>query len=203
MKQVAIGEQIMQWKTAKWTMALLLLSVSSIGSTASTYRFTLDPGSSSVDAKVAFMGVGNRKAHFPAMRGKVVLSPAQMNQIDLDVSIDATQLKSDDSVTTGRLKGKDFFYVDKYPTVRFEGTQLTMASSTSGIVRGELTARGVTRPVTLNVAFSSPPASTSGKDALRLTGTTTINRKDFGMTAYSLVVGKKVTITINSRLLPG
>lgn len=192
----------MQWKTAKWLVAASLLCVSSLGSTASTYRFTLDPGSSSVDAKVAFMGIGNRKAMFPAMRGKVVLSPAQMDAIDLDVSIDATQLQADDGVTTSRLKGKDFFYVSKYPVVRFEGKELTMSSGTSGIVSGELTARGVTRPVNLNLTFSEAPSRTNGKEAIRLTGVTTINRRDFGMTAYSLIVGKKVTITIKTRLVP-
>lgn len=192
----------MRWKTAKCVTALMLLCASTLGNTASTYRFRLDPVSSSVDAKVAFMGIGNRKAYFPALRGNVTLSPDQMNQIDLNVTIDATQLTADDGTTTSRLKGKDFFYVDKFPTVRFEGTQLSMTNSTNGIVRGDLTARGVTRPVALNVVFSAPPADARGKDAIRLTGVTTINRKDFGMTAYSLVVGKKVTITIKTRLLP-
>jgi polyisoprenoid-binding protein YceI len=192
----------MRWKTTKCVTALMLLCASTLGNTASTYRFRLDPVSSSVDAKVAFMGIGNRKAYFPALRGNVTLSPDQMNQIDLNVTIDATQLTADDGTTTSRLKGKDFFYVDKFPTVRFEGTQLSMTNSTNGIVRGDLTARGVTRPVALNVVFSAPPADARGKDAIRLTGVTTINRKDFGMTAYSLVVGKKVTITIKTRLLP-
>lgn len=192
----------MRWKTTKCVTALMLLCASTLGNTASTYRFRLDPVSSSVDAKVAFMGIGNRKAFFPALRGNVTLSPDQMNQIDLNVTIDATQLTADDGTTTSRLKGKDFFYVDKFPTVRFEGTQLSMTNSTNGIVRGDLTARGVTRPVALNVVFSAPPADARGKDAIRLTGVTTINRKDFGMTAYSLVVGKKVTITIKTRLLP-
>lgn len=193
----------MQWKTAKWMVAVGLLCASSLGSTASTYRFNLDPESSSVDAKVAFMGIGNRKAYFPAMRGKVVLSPDRMDEIDLDVSIDATQLKADDGLTTGRLKGKDFFYVAKYPVVRFEGKVLSMTSPTAGTVSGELTARGVTRPVNLKLSFSAPPAQADGKDTIRLTGVTTINRRDFGMTAYSLVVGKKVTITIKTKLVPG
>jgi polyisoprenoid-binding protein YceI len=77
-----------------------------------------------------------------------------------------------------------------------------MATQTSGIVRGNLTARGVTRPVTLNVSFSAPPSTTSLKEPIRLTGVTTINRKDFGMTAYSLIVGKKVTISIRTKLVP-
>ena len=118
----------MRWKTAKCVTALMLLCASTLGYTASTYRFRLDPVSSSVDAKVAFMGIGNRKAYFPALRGNVTLSPEQMNQIDLNVTIDATQLTADDGTTTGRLKGKDFFYVDKFPTVRFEGFRYSSAT---------------------------------------------------------------------------
>ncbi len=193
----------MQWKATGWSLAAAVLFATSAALAAPNYRYSIDPVASSVDAKVSFLGIGNRKAMFPALRGSVVLSPDRMDQINLDVSIDATQLKADDNVTTKRLKGPDFFNVGKYPTVRFQGTQLAMTSTTSGVVHGNLTARGVTRPVTLNVSFSSAPASSVGREPMRLTGVTTINRKDFGMTAYSLVVGKKVAITIRTKLLPG
>lgn len=192
----------MQWKTARRVTALALLLTATAISAAQSYKFAIDAGASSVDAKVAFLGIGNRKALFPAVRGSVTLSPERMDSIDLDVTIDASQLKADDNLTTGRLKGKDFFYVEKYPTVRFEGTQLTMSGATTGVVRGDLTARGVTRPVALNVTFSEAPANARGKLPIRLTGVTTINRRDFGMTAYSLIVGKKVSITIRTRLVP-
>jgi polyisoprenoid-binding protein YceI len=196
------GEQKMQWKAASWPLAAALFLSASAVWASSTYRYTIDVGASSVDAKVAFMGIGNRKALFPAVSGNVALSSGRADRIDLNVSIDATRLTADDDLTTRRLKGEDFFYVSKHPTVRFEGTDLAMTTATSGVVRGNLTARGVTRPVALNVSFSSPPANSNGKDSMRLTGTTTINRKDFGMTAYSLIVGKKVTISIKTRLLP-
>ncbi|WRH75294.1 MAG: YceI family protein [Sphingobium sp.] len=192
----------MQWKAARWAIAAALLFGAAIAGATSSYNFTIDAGASSVDAKVAFMGIGNRKALFPAVRGTVALTPDAMDRINLDVMIDATQLRADDSLTTNRLKGDAFFNVAKYPTVRFQGTDLSMATQTSGIVRGNLTARGVTRPVTLNVSFSAPPSTTSLKEPIRLTGVTTINRKDFGMTAYSLIVGKKVTISIRTKLVP-
>jgi polyisoprenoid-binding protein YceI len=192
----------MQWKAARWTIAATLLFGAAIAGATTSYNFTIDAGASSVDAKVAFMGIGNRKALFPAVRGTVALTPDAMDRINLDVMIDATQLRADDSLTTNRLKGDAFFNVAKYPTVRFQGTDLSMATQTSGIVRGNLTARGVTRPVTLNVSFSAPPSTTSLKEPIRLTGVTTINRKDFGMTAYSLIVGKKVTISIRTKLVP-
>jgi polyisoprenoid-binding protein YceI len=192
----------MQWKAARWAIAATLLFGAVIAGATTSYNFTIDAGASSVDAKVAFMGIGNRKALFPAVRGTVALTPDAMDRINLDVMIDATQLRADDSLTTNRLKGDAFFDVAKYPTVRFQGTDLSMATQTSGIVRGNLTARGVTRPVTLNVSFSVPPSTTSLKEPIRLTGVTTINRKDFGMTAYSLIVGKKVTISIRTKLVP-
>ncbi|MFN5644726.1 MAG: YceI family protein [Sphingomonadales bacterium] len=192
----------MQWKAARWAIAATLLFGAVIAGATTSYNFTIDAGASSVDAKVAFMGIGNRKALFPAVRGTVALTPDAMDRINLDVMIDATQLRADDSLTTNRLKGDAFFNVAKYPTVRFQGTDLSMATQTSGIVRGNLTARGVTRPVTLNVSFSAPPSTTSLKEPIRLTGVTTINRKDFGMTAYSLIVGKKVTISIRTKLVP-
>ncbi|MBP6580067.1 MAG: YceI family protein [Sphingorhabdus sp.] len=192
----------MQWKAARWAIAATLLFGAVIAGATTSYNFTIDAGASSVDAKVAFMGIGNRKALFPAVRGTVALTPDAMDRINLDVMIDATQLRADDSLTTNRLKGDAFFDVAKYPTVRFQGTDLSMATQTSGIVRGNLTARGVTRPVTLNVSFSAPPSTTSLKEPIRLTGVTTINRKDFGMTAYSLIVGKKVTISIRTKLVP-
>jgi polyisoprenoid-binding protein YceI len=150
-----------------------------------TLDYRVDSGASDVDAKVAFLGLGRRTASFPAVSGKVTLSPAAMERIDLAVRIDARQLKASDQLTTDRLKGRNFFDVANHPAISFTGKALTMTGPTTGTVKGDLTARGVTKPVTLAV-----------------TGTTTINRRDFGMTAYSLIVGKQVAITIRTRLVP-
>lgn len=180
--------------------ALALLLIVAPSPAALSYR--LDPAGSNVAAKVAFLGLGQRTASFPAVSGAIALSPAAMDRIDLNVRIDARQLTASDQLTTDRLRGKNFFDVARYPTIQFSGKALTMTGPTTGQVSGELTARGVTRPVKLAVNFSAPPARATGRDAIGLTGTTEINRRDFGMTAYSLIVGKKVTITIRTRLVP-
>jgi polyisoprenoid-binding protein YceI len=164
--------------------------------------YRVDPAASNVAAKVPFLGIGSRTASFPAVSGTVRLSPAAMERIDLDVRIDARRLTASDQLTTDRLKGKNFFDVAQHPTISFVGKALTMTGPTTGTVAGELTARGVTKPVTLAVTFTAPPARATGREAIGLTGTTTINRRDFGMTAYSLIVGKKVGITIKTRLVP-
>lgn len=182
--------------------AILMLAAPAAASTPPTLSYHLASAFSRVDAKVGFFGIGSRTAHFPTVSGSVTLSPAAMETIDLDVAIDARQLTASDSLTTKRLKGEKFFDVDHYPVVRFRGHRLAMTGATTGDVAGELVARGVTRPVTLAVRFSVPPTRATGRESIELAATTTIDRRDFGMTAYSFIVGRKVTIEIDSRLVP-
>lgn len=184
-------------------VAVLLAAVWLVGAAApAPLSYRLDPAASDVAAKVGFLGVGSRSATFPTLTGSASLSPAALDRIDLNVRIDARQLKASDKLTTDRLRGPDFFDVTQHPTVGFQGRALTMTSATEGRVDGALTVRGITKPVTLAVTFAVPPARAGRRDSIGLVARTTINRRDFGMTAYSLVVGKKVSITIRTRLVP-
>lgn len=168
-----------------------------------TLRFKVDAPQSAVSAKVAFFGIASKTAQFPKVSGSAVVVPQQPDALHLDVELDARALTAPDSVTLKRLKGEKFFWVEKYPTVRFVGDGMQFTSPTSGIVKGMLTARGVSKPVTLEVAFDRPPAKLAPGEPVTLTGSTRIDRRQFGMTAYSLIVGRKVDITIKARMVPG
>ena len=168
-----------------------------------SHHYWLDGAHSSVSARVSYMAFGSKTARFPQMRGSIRLSPAHLDAIDLDVELDASALDAGGKTDTNYLRGKDFFWVQQYPLVRFSGHRMTMTGATTAQVDGEITARGVTRPATLAVTFRDPPARATGRDPIQLTAQTRINRRDFGMTAYSMVVGKMVTITIDARLMPG
>lgn len=181
---------------------VMLLAPLSLGAAQPTYRYQIDPARSMVSAKVGFMGIASKTALFPRMTGQIALSPARLDTIDLDVELDARRLQAGDSVTLGRLKGKDFFDVDRHPTVRFTGRNMQMTGATTATVAGEVTARGVTRPAMLDVTFRDPPSKVSGRDAVEFSARTVIDRRVFGMTAYSAVVGRKVTITIQARMVP-
>jgi len=165
-------------------------------------RYELDAAGSDVTAKVAFVGMFSKTARFPKMTGAIMLAPENLEAMDLRVTLDATALTAGDAVTLGRLKGPDFFDVANHPTVTFQGHGMTMTGPKSSKVTGTITARGVTKPATLTVSFAEPPQTARKDDAIDLTATTTIDRRDYGMTAYSLVVGKKVTITIKARMVP-
>lgn len=164
-------------------------------------RYTLDASASNVSAKVPFFGLSSKTARFPRMQGAVTIVPGAPERASIDVTFDATAIEAPDSVTLSRLRGDKFFWVEKYPEVRFAGSSLKMTSATRGTVSGQLTARGVTQPQTLAVTFDTDPLTQVGKP-VSFTGTTTIDRRKYGMKSYQLLVGNKVDITLKARMVP-
>lgn len=181
---------------------LTLLAVVLIGASPAGQVYAVDSAQSGLNAKVGFFGIGSKTAGFPQISGTLRLDRANSETIDLDVVIDAKALTAPDNLTLSRLKGEKFFWVEKYPEVRFVGREMKLATETTGIVDGELTARGVSQPVTLEVSFDKPPALLAEGEAITLSGKTRINRRDFGMKSYSIIVGKMVDIELRARLVP-
>lgn len=179
-------------------LAALLLGAATPGERL----YAVDAAASSLSAKVPFLGIGSKSAGFPSVSGSIRLDSTRPQDISLDVTIDARALTAPDRLTLSRLKSENFFWVEKYPSVRFVGREMALTSPTSGTVKGELTARGVSRPVTLDVTFDRAPATALPGEAITLTGATKINRYDFGMKSYGLIVGKWVNIQLKARMVP-
>lgn len=179
----------------------LLALVTLANSAGVPQRYTLDASASNVSAKVPFFGLASKTARFPKMQGAVTIVPGAPEQAVIDVTFDATAIEAPDEVTLARLRGEKFFWVEKYPKIRFLGRSLDLESPTRGTVTGELTARGVTRPARLDVVFDGDPLALAGKP-VSFTGTTTIDRRQFGMRSYQLIVGNKVDITLKARMVP-
>ena len=181
---------------------LPLLALLTLANAASVpQRYTLDAAASNVSAKVPFFGLASKTARFPRMEGAVTIVPGAPEKAVIDVTFDATAIEAPDSITLARLRGDKFFWVEKYPTIRFLGRSLKLSSATRGTVAGDLTARGVTRPATLAVTFDADPVAQAGKP-VSFTGTTTIDRRQFGMKSYQLIVGNQVDITLRARMVP-
>lgn len=178
-------------------MALLLCAATPGGQ-----FYALDAAASNLSAKVGFLGIGSKSAGFPSVSGSVRLDRDRPQDIALDVTVDARAITAPDEVTLKRLRGERFFWVEKYPYVRFVGREMKLLTATSGTVKGELTARGVTRPVTLELTFDRPPGQALPGEAIMLTGETRIDRYAFGMKSYRVIVGKWVNIQLKARMVP-
>ena len=173
-----------------------------VANSAPPVNFVLDATASSVSAKVPFFGIASKTARFPEMAGAVTIVPGMPEAALVDVTFDARELEAPDETTLKRLRGKKFFWVDEYPTIRFVGREMVLDTPTSGTVRGELTARGVTNDEVLEVTFDTPPEAAPPGQPVTLTGTMTINRRDYGMRSYQLIVGNKVQISLTARMVP-
>ena len=163
-------------------------------------NYRLDAANSDVSARVAFFGLSSKTARFPRMEGDVTVVPGAPERTVIDVTFDAAAIEAPDETTLNRLRGERFFWVERYPTIRFVGRSLNLSSPTRGTLIGELTARGVTRTETLDVTFDSDPTQASG--AVSFTGAMQINRRDYGMRSYQLIVGNTVNITLSARMVP-
>lgn len=180
-----------------------LAAVALIGAAPPTYHYQLDGPRSLVTARVSYLALGSKTAQFPVMKGSIRITPDRLDDIDLYVELDARALTAGGKGDTASLRGHDFFDVARFPTVTFSGHRMMMTSPLTARLDGAITARAITRPATLLVTFRDPPARASGRDPVQLRATTTIDRRQFGMTAYGWAVGKNVKITIDARMVPG
>ncbi len=178
---------------------LLPMSLAAQGGGALDYQ--LDGNSSDVSAKVAFFGFASKTARFPRMEGAVTIVRGAPEQAIIDVTFDAVTIEAPDETTLKRLRGEKFFWVERYPTIRFVGRSLELSSPTRGTLTGELTARGVTRSETLDVTFASDPSARTGQP-VEFTAEMEIDRRDYGMKSYQLIVGNTVDISLRARMVP-
>ncbi|WP_296675965.1 YceI family protein [Novosphingobium sp.] len=162
----------------------------------------MDSSASAIDAKVTVLGIAKKTAQFPRMSGAMAFTPGQLGAFDLDVAVDARAMATRDKAIGDQLKGPNFLDVAHHPVVSFSGQRMTMTGATTAQVSGQLTARGTTRPAMMSITFATPPAEVTGREPVRITARTTIDRRQFGMNGYSGLVGKDVTITINARMVP-
>ncbi|MDA3857738.1 MAG: YceI family protein [Roseovarius sp.] len=118
----------------------------------------------------------------------------------IDVSLDASGAKAGFFFATQAMKGPEVLDTARFPTVRFTSTRIT-GSLLKATVVGDLTVRGVTRPVTLNAAlYRQRGTDPVDLDNLTVLLTGTISRSAFGANGFSAKVGDKIGLRIIARI---
>ncbi|WDI31288.1 YceI family protein [Hyphococcus flavus] len=117
----------------------------------------------------------------------------------LSVTIDATSVDSGVDVFDGHLQGERFFDTANHPEITFESTSLNRMSDTEGTMTGDLTIKGVSKPVTLDVQFNKGAyEERSNVYKLGFSAIGTVKRSEFGMTYAIPAVSDEVEIIIES-----
>ena len=134
---------------------------------------------------------------FTGVSGTADVNDAAPEKGSVDVVIDTRTLKASDQLSEGELRGSSFFSVAKYPQMHFRSRSIRGKSPTSYEIVGDMTVRGITKPIVLHVELQGP---TGGVRQMR--AITRIRRSDFDMTAFALLVGDTVQIEIRAPLVP-
>lgn len=140
-------------------------------------------------------GYTQQTSRFNKTTGKVVLDKAAKTG-SVDVAIDMKSVETG-SILNEHIQGEDFFDTAKFPTATFKSTAVRFVGDKPSEVDGNLTIKGVTKPVTLKVAnFQLMQHPMMKKDAMGANASTTIKRSEFNAGKYAPYVSDDVTITI-------
>ena len=140
-------------------------------------------------------GFSVQTSRFNRTSGTIVLDRAAKSG-SVDVVIDTTSVDAG-SVLSEHIQGQDFLDTARFPTATFKSTSVTFDGDKPVSIDGNLTLKGVTRPVTLKVTgYQLAPHPMMKTDAIGANATTTVKRTDFDASKYAPNVGDDVTITI-------
>lgn len=143
------------------------------------------------------LGMSTQLSKFNKVTGTVVFDKAAKTG-SVDVTIDMSSVDTGASVFNGHIQGEDFLDTAKFPTATFKSTKVVFEGDTPAAIEGQLTIKGVTKPVTLKVThFVNQPHPMMKVDAIGADATTVIKRTEFNAGKYAPYVGDDVTITVS------
>lgn len=165
-----------------------------------TYK--LDPAHTDVLVQWTHFGFSNPSAHFGDVDGTLVYNAQDVSKSSVNVTLPLSGLNSFTAKFDEHLKSADFFDAAKFPTATFKSTKVTSAGGNKLTVAGDLTIKGVTKPVVLAVTLNGAgPHPMKKVPALGFDATTTVKRSDFGLGAYVPNVSDEVKIRITTEAL--
>ncbi|HUC25242.1 MAG TPA: YceI family protein [Streptosporangiaceae bacterium] len=155
-------------------------------------RWKIDPAHSHVGFSVKHMMVSKVRGKFASFEGSIITA-AQPLESAVSVTIDADSVDTGNETRDEHVRSEDFLATAKYPTISFTSTGVRNDADQL-YVDGDLTIRGVTRPVMLNVEIPQFVSLGEGSGKAGFSATTEINRSEFGVTFNGVIPGSGVTL---------
>ncbi len=167
---------------------------------AATGTYAIDPSHSRVGFVARHAMVTKVRGSFNDFEGSGyfdVHNPAASN---LTLTIQVASIDTRNADRDGHLRSNDFFDMDTYPQITFASTSVVPGDDATYKVTGDLTIKGVTKPVTIDVEVSGVAVDPYGNQRLGLEGSVVINRKDWGVSwnaaldSGGVLVSEKITL---------
>ena len=167
----------------------------------------IDTSHSTITFSVRHMMISKVRGHFSRFDGTVDFDELNPVNSSVKVNIDASSIDTRDERRDAHLMSPDFLDVANYPTLTFVSRQIEVIDDHHGRIIGDLTIRGVTREVVLDVEYNGQSKSPWGTVSAGFSATTKINRKDWRLTwnvaleTGGVLVGEEVAIEIELEIV--
>jgi polyisoprenoid-binding protein YceI len=164
--------------------------------------WTIDPTHTQIEFSVKHMMFTTVRGRFARFDGVVSLDERASKDSGVEITIDAESLDTGVEARDNHLRSADFFDAEKFPVIDFVSTRIE-ADGDGYAIRGDLTIRGVTRPIMLEAEYAGTVPNMKGGRSAGFSARTKINREDFGLTwnvaleSGGVMVSKDVKIEID------
>lgn len=170
---------------------------------AKTTTWAIDPMHSEVLFKIKHLVISTVTGAFKKFQGTVITNGDDFTNAKINFTLDVKSIDTNQAHRDEHLQNGDFFESETYPEIKFQSTSFTKEPGDDYKMTGDLTMKGVTKPVVLNVEYGGSEKDMHGnlKHGFEITGK--INRKDFGMAynaiteAGGLTLGEDVKLIAN------
>jgi len=159
----------------KKVITLVSAVILSLTTYAQSSTWNVDPSHSKVNFSVSHLVISEVDGTFKTFNGSIVSTSNDFTNAKINFEIDINSINTDNVKRDNHLKSEDFFYADKYPKMIFKSTSFKKVKGNSYLLRGNLTLRGVTKPITLNVKYGG-----------------TINNDGYGNTKAGFIITGKI-----------
>ncbi len=172
-----------------------------------TTNWNIDSTHSEVQFKVKHMMISTVTGQFNNFTATVVTEENDFSTAKIDFTAEISSISTNNEQRDGHLKSGDFFDAENHPQISFKGNGMTKVSDEEYQLNGELTMRGVTKPVSLKAEFGGIATDPWGMVRAGFTLEGKINRKDFGVSfsaiteAGHLLVSDEIRLNINAEFV--
>lgn len=184
------------------TLLLSILFIS-LGAFAQT-TWSADPYHSTINFKIKHMGLTFIPGKFDKFSGTMTSSKADFSDAKIAFTVESNSINTGVEPRDKHLKSADFFDVEKFPALKFVSTEFKKSNADKYILKGNLTIKDVTKPVTFEVKYGGKTKDQEGNPKIGFTAKNTINRFDYNVSydPTGTAVAKDVDIIIYLEMTP-
>ncbi len=180
-------------KKVAFILTFVLVSVASFA------QWSIDKGHTKFTFIAEHHGLSEVDGYFKKFDGKITATKDDLSDAVFEITIESASINTDLEMRDNHLKSEDMFNVEKFPTITFKSTSFTKIAGNKYKMAGDLTIKGITKSVTLDVTMNGPaahPNPQNKKLQLGIKGLTTIKRSDFGIGGKlaTVMVGDEISI---------